>query len=80
MAHDQLQTKQSTVILDELEMRGCGQNQKYPICLGCQLQVPETSSSDSASMIIKIRHFIRVCTFIVFPFLQSKMFRTKSFL
>lgn len=41
-------------------MRGCGQNQKYPICLGCQVKVPHTSPSDSVSVIIKVRHFIRV--------------------
>lgn len=51
----------STSILKEKKLRGCDQNQKHTTCLGCQIKVPETSASDSSSIIIKIRHFIRVC-------------------
>lgn len=54
----------STSILKERKLRGCDQNQKHTTCLGCQIKVPETPASDSSSIIIKIRHFIRVCKMI----------------
>lgn len=50
----------STSILREKKLRGCDKNQKHTTCLGCQITVPQTSPSDSSSVIIKIRHFIRV--------------------
>lgn len=59
-SYDHARMTKSIVILCENEIRGCGQNQKHPICLGCQINVPQTSPSDNSSVIIKVRHFIRV--------------------
>lgn len=60
-SYDQTRKTKSIVILSESEVRGCNQNQKHTLCLGCKIKVPQTSPSDSCSIIIKVRHFIRVC-------------------
>ncbi|XP_031636734.1 arrestin domain-containing protein 1-like [Contarinia nasturtii] len=59
-SYDQTRKRKSIIVLGETGMRGCNQNQKYPICLGCQIKVPQTSPSDCSSMIIKVRHFIKI--------------------
>lgn len=57
---DQVLKRRSIVVLNETEVRGCKQNQKRTICLGCQIKVPQTTPTDLSGSMIKIRHFIRV--------------------
>ena len=57
---DRSQKMKTMTVLNEMELRGCSSNQKYPICLGCQLKIPQTSLTDSTSMIINVRYFIQV--------------------
>lgn len=66
---DHLQNMKTITILNEVELRGCNPNQKYPICLGCQLNVPQTTLTDSTSILINVKHFIQVgCNFNKFNF------------
>lgn len=70
-------------VLNETELRGCSSNQKYPICLGCQLNVPrQTTLTDSTSILINVKHFIQVGLVIyLFNFLVAaiKMHDANSF-
>lgn len=57
---DRLHKMNTMTTLNEMELRGCNSNQKYPICLGCQLNVPQTTITDSTSLLVNVKHFIQV--------------------
>lgn len=62
-----------------MELRGCNPNQKYPICLGCQLKVPQTTLTDAASILINVQHFIQVGFAISLNFIDFVQLMDKKF-
>lgn len=57
---DRLHKMKTMTTLNEVELRGCNPNQKYPICLGCRLEIPQTSITDSTSLLVHVKHFVQV--------------------